>query len=548
VGGRSVSDYEGIIKKEVRSVLRIPGFDLEDVEQEMRLMVHRKCIPQVNDPRKVRKFQNTGRTYVTAAVRRALMNLRRDALVKARQPYYPRGQYGSVVSIELPVFNKHETDQTIGSRAESEFPSPERTAETMELMHHLDDQLSTDDQERLFRVFVQCVGSRGDRIAAEKVRRRAEAILTTAINHVQIIPKREDSTMTEKLPACHAEGAEPLGYETEDLEEQVSCQNCSSKFTCLPKAIKLKLIDAELSLDPEVEAVQNKQHLTLDQATARVLKRQELNKRKADIPEDLKYDNVPKSGKASTQQEEDKGDQEMKSKTTTAKAPKAKAAPPPKKAPTKAKKAAPKKAAAKAAAPKAAAKKAAPKKAAAKKAAPAKAKSKAKAAPKKAAQLERATAQERKNAKAAAKSKANGKPRSNGARKPAPWKVDKKTGRLILGHGTEAQREVGAPKALNTEQMANAIERLVNAGNLGLDFDLKPGMVLTCVRRNGDKIVIKIAKDGFVWDGETFPSLTAACTWSVKRNTAGPDMFNFGAKTGLKIKGKGVPKGGEFTT
>jgi hypothetical protein len=57
-----------------------------------------------------------------------------------------------------------------------------------------------------------------------------------------------------KVPDCHTNGADPIGYETVVADAQ-DCQDCGDKATCLMDGIASGLIKADLGIDPEVKAL-----------------------------------------------------------------------------------------------------------------------------------------------------------------------------------------------------------------------------------------------------------------------------------------------------
>lgn len=105
----------------------------------------------------------------------------------------------------------------------------------------------------------------------------------------------------------------------------------------------------------------------------------------------------------------------------------------------------------------------------------------------------------------------------------------------IYSHG---QRFLPQPRSLNTEQMAKALARV----DLGQPFALTIGMQVVRKRRGEVPVVVTIAKDGFVMDGVTYPSLSAAAQWATKRAASGNDYFSVSAYGCTQVQGKGVPK------
>lgn len=102
-----------------------------------------------------------------------------------------------------------------------------------------------------------------------------------------------------------------------------------------------------------------------------------------------------------------------------------------------------------------------------------------------------------------------------------------------------ATRTIPAARDLTPEQMQMALERV----KIGTPFDLAVGMELVRKNRDGSETVIKLAKNGFVYEGVAYPSLTAAAMNVVKRSINGNTMFSVVASHCTLVRGKGVPGG-----
>lgn len=556
----ALADYDDIVKFEVVRFGRIRGYDKEDVLQEVRQHVALRCLP------KIKLHLNTGRTYVRLSIRRALGNLKREATAAKRCPKDRRGRSISETSID-----QHRVQLV------SETANPEHLAETRELIRALD-ALPIGQRALLVRAFVDGVTDRDDKRKIESARKRAEGILTRLLNGVQ-----GGQTMTKskrEIPECHAMGSEPIGYET-NLKDAQDCQDCGDKFTCLPDGIRTRLIDADLSIDPEVKAAY-RGFVTTESMRARVAQRQALRESGDPIPKNLRFDAppipidkldaasnditvTPKLSKGETtmakkaKKEEEAEEPKAKTKVKAAKPP-----PPPEPDEDEEEEEEEEQVEEEAEAdevdeskdeesddeePEAdepeddeeepedeeeeePMKKAKKKEKVAK--APKEPKVKAKKAKIKESKVKAAKRKKNENAPANSRGE-KGSFRYEGKSKKLS------DGRIQLPNG----RIIPAPKELTKEQMGITLARLNEV--LALPLDLDYGMRLVQERRKGGDMEITLAKNGYHLNlnGETYGSLTAACMAGLGRFVSGPAVFNFEKNGNVAVTGKGVP-GGEF--
>ena len=308
----SLTPWEPIIEFEVRRHGPIIGFDSADLKQEMRLVVDR-CLPKLDG-------SNTGRMYVRTSMRHALQNLKRAATTAARLPQDARGKGLPLWYLDTPKSGSD--DEEINTHLETLHTpdlSPEEQAANRELLAHLDTHLSTDDRAVLILFMEDAIKTKADEMRLGMVLARASKIL-----HRVASGKEEEETMPkipktpkDELPTCHVDGEEPIGYET-NLVDAEPCQDCPDKFSCLKGAIAGGLIEAELSIDPEVAAV-FAGTMTYDVAADRVSKRQELREKNQAIPAALMFNTPTEETTTMTETTTEK--------PTKKRAPKAKAAP-----------------------------------------------------------------------------------------------------------------------------------------------------------------------------------------------------------------------------
>lgn len=99
------------------------------------------------------------------------------------------------------------------------------------------------------------------------------------IQHAQRILRQEE-TMQDDNPSCHATGPAPQGYHPEEVE---ICANCAAKLTCLPESIKHKLTEATLESDLEVWAHQERL-ISVEQVKRRITRREALARQAEPLP------------------------------------------------------------------------------------------------------------------------------------------------------------------------------------------------------------------------------------------------------------------------
>lgn len=479
--------FDDIVRFEVRRHGWIVGLDSEDVLQEMRTLVHTSCVPRLGKA-------NTGRAYVRRSLRNALATLHRNATTAGRQPRDARGREAALEPYE---------DST------APHPTPEAMAEAAELGRMLR-KIPKNDREVLASVFIDGV-RKVTASEVEAARARAEELLTTLLGEKTMTPTPQRATTD--IPDCHAEGAEPIGYET-DVAEAQQCQDCTDKFTCLPAGIRSGLLKGvTLSIDPEVLAG-FRGIVPVKALRERLVERTKLRDAKKEIPERLRFDTIPGVmdvlAKADTSiktvavvladddddEEDDTTPDDNKEQMMTKKSSKVKPA----------------------------------------------SRSEAKESPKKASKPKAQKAAAKPKVKSAKKVKPKREAPANRLGEKGTFKYQGKPkerddGSIELPNG----RTVPAPKEITPEKMELALSRL--NGKLGLDFDLEVGMTLKQIRRDGDPIVIKITKQGFDYDGEKYASLSGACMAATLRSVSGVEMFNFEKHSNIEVSGKNVPGG-----
>ena len=486
-------ECERIIAAEVRRFGGIRGFDAEDLRQEAAIVASRARARV--DPKK-----SSGCAYIRRSVRNALVNLKRNSEAQSRTPHH-RGA-------PLPVLSLDAGEEiSILSTLPADGGTPERIVSARQLIAKLHAEIGDSEMRQLVAAFTAGASAmfRGLRGTA---RRRAQIELRLAQSYAALIlqklvsnrvldqDQQEEYFMTTtegELPECHPRGADPLGY---DPDEKDLCWQCPDKFSCLPESIDAGLVDLSLDDDHEVLGVVSGD-LDREQALARMRQRRDLTVRGADVPAELlvRRGNVEDADVTTVTISEEREEEEPEEEEE---------------APV-AKKTAKKKTIKKKAVKKTVKKKAAPKKAV-KKAAPKKARTK----------------------KAKAKKPATGKGQRH--EWPDDWPHVKAGPRM---------KPLPRPRKLLGDEMLKALGRLNNGkGGLGQKgFDIDIGMEIVRKRRTGEEVVVGVAKDGFVLDGVTYSSLTAAAMWAEKAMRSGNDYFSVAKHNCTEIRGRGVPNG-----
>lgn len=527
----------------------MPGFGRDDLEQEARIAVAKAL--SLFDARR----QNTGRAFVATAVRNKLINVKRNATTNGRAPHDARGRLLPFApSLDAPLPGGEET---MLDRLASPEAGAEESASARELVRALDARLSKKEMALLVAAFVDgaklgTARARGEHVDAsevERVRLVARATLRrllgqrrmlTGMEHRVSRISSEDADMTtkktttnskvklpvvEELPDCHASLPSGDGY----AADVPGCRDqCPDKFTCLRDLVDAREKNTAgytLDADTEVKAVLSGV-ITYDQAIERMKKRNALIESGGKVPDSLSTtkpivaESEPETPAAEPESADENESSEPASEpaaepeapaaeattndTSTSDETKTEDATMTKPKTTKTPKAKP----AKAAPPPPPAKAAKP--------------AKAPKAPK--------------PPKAAKPAKAKGEKKSRAGVPRIP--AEKRVAIYSEGH----HRFLPQPRALDEEQFTAALGRV----KLGQTFDLAVGMEIVRKRRDGGEVVVKIAKDGFVMDGVTYPSLSAAGQWASKRAVSGNDFFNTQTYSCTEIRGKGVP-GGVFS-
>lgn len=521
VAALHLSTFEDIVRREVRRIGRVPGLDRDDLCQEARIAAARAL--SLFDA----KRQNTGRSFVATAVRNKLINVKRNAMTNGRVPHDARGRVTLVHSLDAQV---PEHDETWLDRLSDPTPDADEGASARELVRALDARLSKNEMALLVSALVDgakisTAKARGERINADDVERvRVTArdallrmlgqrrMLTNSDHRVDRNQLLEDEmakttttkvklpvVKTEDLPECHASLPTGPGY---DAKETGCRDGCPDKFSCVRDLVGDKVKNTgklTLDVDTEVRAVLDGV-ITYDAAIERMKKRAALVESGGTVPDDLSTTKpiviatettetettdaaeetateVPSTATAATPIENTIDDEKKEDATMATKKTKSEKAPKAK-APKVEKVASPPKAAKPPKAPKAPKEK---------------------------------------------------KSRAGVPRIPAKDRV------AIYSEGHH--RFLPQPRTLDAEQMAAALGRV----KLGQTFDLTIGMEIVRKKRDGSEVVVKIAKDGFVMEGVTYPSLSAAGQWASKRAVSGNDFFNVTTYSCTEIRGKDVP-------
>lgn len=254
------------------------GLDRDDLAQEASLVAV-QC---------VRRAEGGGsRAYVQRAIRNRFQDVRAKALARKRVPYDADGtpQPGWVQSYD--VLSEDNGLPLLGASS---------ILEARHALRILHDSLPADDWDLLVQTMVE--GARLGREAApaqrrqiaariRDVQRRARGILSRILRvETRGLPMTEPAKIpipvSEDLSPCHANGADPQGYDRDDTD----CHNCPDKFSCLPAALAQGLVVGSISDDREVEAV-NDGTMQYRTAIERMKQRYRLLVTGANIPDEL---------------------------------------------------------------------------------------------------------------------------------------------------------------------------------------------------------------------------------------------------------------------
>lgn len=525
-----LASFGDILRREVRRIGRVPGHDRDDLMQEAMLAAA-KALSLFDAKRK-----NTGRTFVATAVRNKLINVKRNAMTNGRVPHDARGRVQTLHALDAQV---PERDETWLDRLADPAPATDDAASARELVRALDAKLGKDQMALLVGALVDgakmgAARARGERVLAAEVERvRATArdalmrmlgqrrMLTELEHRVDRESEDEMSKTTkvklpvvkaEELPDCHASLPQGPGY---DPNEAGCRDSCPDKFSCIRDLVADTAKNTEKrtwAVDSEVQAVLDGT-ISYDDAIARMKKRAALVASGGAVPADLsttqpivvekaKPEPEPAAAEPETSDEgeddeSDEGSAESAPETTTTNGASETTTNDEGEDPMAKKNA--------------------------KKGAKKSGKKSAPPPP----------------AKAAKAPKAPKAPKEKKSRAGVP-RIPKEKRVAIYSEGHH--RFLPQPRALDAEQMAAALARV----KLGQTFDLAVGMEIVRKKRDGSEVVVKIAKDGFVMDGVTYPSLSAAGQWASKRAVSGNDFFNTQSYSCTEIRGKGVP-GGVFS-
>lgn len=199
--------------------------------------------------------------YVRLSVRNAIKHLYREMHAQRRCPTDSSGA-------SLPL--------VYGYEAHDGGTSPETHALLRVGARACRDRLPLWSQEVLDRVLAGDAEIPPNRIddLCGQIRRCGGTTMTDAYS----IPAPPEGEIT----ACHADGAEPEGYNP----AEVACQDCIDKFSCLPRAREKNLIQTPLEVDVEVSAVIART-MTYREAAQRVWQRDQLRRADKVVPAEL---------------------------------------------------------------------------------------------------------------------------------------------------------------------------------------------------------------------------------------------------------------------
>jgi DNA-directed RNA polymerase specialized sigma24 family protein len=261
------------------------ALDGEDLEQEASIVALR-CLREF-DPDRVTSDR---RAFLRRAIRNHFVKTRDRAYASKRMPQDAQGH------ARLPVSLDQLNDDLPGWFRKLEIPRAhdvEQRVQAQQLVGQLYRQLPREDWDLLVEAFV--VGAHEARaVRGGKTRAKARLRLDVARQRAAVIllqicypVQRETEGMSDfitslyagvepgEVPTCLPGQADPQGYDhTDEL-----CQGCPDKFRCLPMALEAGLVQGDLSLDREVEAVVGAQTLEAkarahERAVERMLRRQ----------------------------------------------------------------------------------------------------------------------------------------------------------------------------------------------------------------------------------------------------------------------------------
>ncbi len=538
----SSAAVEWIVRDEVTKIGRVDNHGIEDLEQESRLAAAR-AVNKIE----VGSSDARSKAYIRSAVQNALRNIKRNAHTRKRVPYDAWGRREYVDSLDKP--HPFMPDVDMVDTVQDEEGDPEQRSTVRELLTAIEQRISEEHRDAFFRALEDSAHAVKEGRDLKEVRQRMETIFNRLVRTPSPIemekrserilqslahrvddgsPTKEKKKMTklsagkitlpvvkpEDLPECHAEAPEAggrLGY----AHEEVDCQNCADKFSCVKASIETSLVAGlTLETDIEVREVLMGRAQFVDVAQ-RLKQRRQLVKARSEIPDALLLVNFGKVEETETEEEEEEeateevaseepGTEEDASEPTDDGEA---AAEETENTESEKETTMAKKKTAKKTTTKAAAKPAKP----AKPAAPAKPAKPAKPAP---------------AAKPAKPVKA-----------PAAKRIPSEKRVAISLPGGE--RYLPQPKELTPDAMATVLGRV----QLGQPFDLGTGMQLVRKLRGGEEQVVTIKKNGFEFGGAIYPSLTAAAMWATQRSVNGNTHFGVGSQSCTEIRGPGVPNG-----
>lgn len=553
VTAAELATYDNIVRKEIWRIGHVPGYDFEDLKQEA-LVAATRAISRY-DPKR-----GDCRRLVRSTVRNRLINVKRGGLTSGRTPqdHYGRRMHYGVRSLSQPIAIEGDEIGTLLDALPSSVTQSDTIATHRELVRVLESRLSKAEMSLLVEVFVEGARLGRNRVrgakaqALELVRKQARDVLTRLISHrmLQSSEHRVDHSSEEEQMAkakkvelppvdvqeveCHALAPTGPGYDPEDP----TCHTqCPDKFSCVQALVDSRTKNTKnitLETDQEVKAVLTSL-ISLEDAHARMKRRLPILQSGGKIPDELSV-TVPivvakAAKKVEAEEEEAEAEESDAESEEEAEA---------------------------------------EEEASEEEAETEDAEEEEEASEEQEESTEEEASEEtaeeeddedeeeeettmatKKSTKKATKATKATAAKATSAKKPATKaKAAKKASGAKRGpripksertqiYGKDSNRFLPQAREITEDQMALALSRV----KLGQPFELGIGMEIVRKKRDGSEVAVKITKNGFVMDGETYSSLSAAGQWASKRAVSGNDFFNVETYSCTEIRGKGVPGG-----
>jgi len=179
----NAAPWEHIVQREVSRFGSIAGHDADDLAQEARVAVMR-ALSHVDEAR----GEAAAATYVRAAVRRALINIKRDSVTQGRMPHAGDGTPlpRALVSLATPI---NEDGGTIADVVRGESPDAEDEASARELVRALEAHIGRYEMAQLRAALVEGAKLARARLRTgenvdeqiERARMRAKSVLSALL-------------------------------------------------------------------------------------------------------------------------------------------------------------------------------------------------------------------------------------------------------------------------------------------------------------------------------------------------------------------------------